>query len=175
MSDIRYPIGPLSFVGRPLTAEERSTRIDAIESHPSRMRSALSGLTDDQLDTPYRDGGWTPRQVVHHVVDSHINAYVHFKLALTEDKPTIRAYEQHIWAELPDAKAGPVEGALAILDALHARWVSFLRKLEPEDFGRPLQYPGIGDVTVDALLEIYGWHGPHHEAHVTSLRERMGW
>jgi hypothetical protein len=109
------------------------------------------------------------------VVDSHVNAYVRFKLALTEDHPTIRTYEEHLWAELPDAKSAPVDGSLQILDALHARWVSFLRALEPEDFARTLHYPGMGDVSVDLLLEIYGWHGPHHEAHVTSLRERMGW
>lgn len=175
MDDLRYPIGRLSFVGRPLSTEERTALIESIEQHPSRMRSAVDGLTDTQLDTPYREGGWTPRQVVHHVVDSHINAYVRFKLALTEDKPTIRPYEEQLWAELPDAKLAPVEGSLAILETLHTRWVSFLRNLGPEDFGRPLHYPGIGDVTVDLLLEIYGWHGPHHEAHVTSLSERMGW
>jgi hypothetical protein len=175
MDDLRYPIGPLAPVGRPLTSEERAGLIDAIEDHPSRMRAAVDGLRDEQLDTPYREGGWTPRQVVHHVVDSHVNAYVRFKLALTEDNPTVSTYEEHLWAELPDGKSAPVEGSLAILDTLHARWVSFLRDLTPEDFGRPLHYPGIGDVKVDLLLEIYGWHGPHHEAHVTTLRERMGW
>ena len=175
MSDVRYPIGPLAFRRRPLTAEERSQLIDAVEAHPARMRAAVAGLTDDRLDTPYREGGWTPRQVVHHVVDSHVNAYVRFKLAVTEDNPTVRTYEEHIWAELPDAKSAPVESSLAILDALHARWVSFLRNLTPDDFGRPLHYPGIGDATVDLLLEIYGWHAPHHEAHVTRLRERKGW
>jgi hypothetical protein len=175
MDDLRYPIGPLSLVGRPLTAEERSALIDAIEGHPSRMRAAVDGLTDDQLDTPYREDGWTPRQVVHHVVDSHVNAYVRFKLALTEDNPTVRTYEEHLWAEQPDAKIAPVEGSLAILDALHPRWVSFLRNLGPDDFRRLLHYPGIGDVKVDLLLEIYGWHGPHHEAHITTLRARMGW
>jgi len=175
MNDVRYPIGPLSPVGRPLTDDERASLIDSIEGHPARMRAAVEGLTDDQLDTRYRDEGWTLRQVVHHVVDSHMNAYVRFKLALTEDNPTIRTYEEHLWAEFPDAKTAPVEGSLAILDALHARWVSFLRGLDPADFARPLHYPGIGDVTVDLLLEIYGWHGPHHEAHVTTTRDRMGW
>jgi hypothetical protein len=162
-------------VGRPLSEVERSALIDAIDGHPGRLRAAVAGLTDEQLDTPYREDGWTPRQVVHHVVDSHVNAYVRFKLALTEDNPTIRTYEEHVWAELPDAKSAPVEGSLAILDALHERWVSVLRNMGPEDFARPLHYPGVGDVTVDALLEIYGWHGPHHEAHVTTLRKRMGW
>ena len=175
MSNVRYPIGPLSLVGRALEGHERAALIDAIENHPARMRAAVDGLTDEQLDTTYRDGGWTLRQVVHHVVDSHVNAYVRFKLALTEDNPAIRTYEEAVWAELPDAKTAPVEGSLAILEALHPRWVSCLRSLEPEDFARPLQYPGIGDVTVDLLLEIYGWHGPHHEAHITATRERMGW
>lgn len=175
MNDVRYPIGPFSSVGRPLTPEERASLIDAIEGHPARMRAAVDGLTDDQLDTRYRDDGWTLRQVVHHVVDSHVNAYVRFKLAKTEDNPTIRPYEEHIWAELPDGKTAPVEGSLAILEALHARWVSFLRALGPDDFARPLQYPGVGDVNVDLLLELYGWHGPHHEAHITTTREREGW
>ena len=175
MSDVRYPIGPFKSVQRTLTAEERKKLIDAIEVAPARMRAAVSGLSDEQLDTPYRDGGWTVRQVVHHVVDSHVNAYCRFKLSLTEDNPTIRTYEEKEWAELPDAKSNPVEGSLAILDALHPRWVSLLRAMKPEDFERPLHYPGIGDRKVDVLLEIYGWHGAHHEAHVTSLRERMGW
>jgi hypothetical protein len=175
MDDLKYPTGPLALRRRPLTGDERGALIDTIEGHPRRMRAAVAGLTDAQLDTPYREGGWTPRQVVHHVVDSHINAYVRFKLALTEDKPTIRTYEEHLWAELPDGKSAPVEGSLAILDALHARWVSFLRALDPSAFARPLHYPPMGDTTVDVLLEIYGWHGPHHEAHVTGLRKRMGW
>jgi hypothetical protein len=175
MNDVRYPIGPFSSVGRRLTDEERTSLIDAIAGHPARMRAAVEDLTDEQLDTRYRDEGWTLRQVVHHVVDSHANAYVRFKLALTEDNPAIRTYEEHLWAELPDAKSAPVEGSLAILDALHARWVSFLRALGPADFDRPLHYPGMGDVKVDLLLEIYGWHGPHHEAHITTTRDRMGW
>ena len=175
MSDLRYPIGKLQSAGRTLTADERTALIDAIAAHPSRMRAALAGLTDAQLDTPYREGGWTARQVVHHVVDSHVNAYVRFKLAVTEDDADIRSYDQTAWAELPDGKSAPVEGSLAILDALHARWVSFLRALSDSDFTRSLQYPGRGQVTVDVLLEIYGWHGPHHEAHVTTLRERNGW
>jgi hypothetical protein len=175
MNDVRYPIGPFTSVARPLTDEERAKLIDAIEAHPARMRAAVDGLSDEQLDTPYRDGGWTVRQVVHHVVDSHVNAYCRFKLAVTEDNPTVRTYEEKDWAELPDGKSAPVEGSFAILDALHARWVSFLRGLKPDDFRRPLHYPGVGDRHVDLLLEIYGWHGPHHEAHVTRLKDRMGW
>lgn len=175
MSDVRYPIGPFSSVGRSLSDDERASLIDQIEGHPARMRTAVDGLTDEQLDTRYREDGWTLRQVVHHVVDSHVNAYCRFKLALTEDNPTIRPYEEADWAELPDAKTAPVEGSLAILDALHARWVSCLRSVGSEDFARPLHYPGVGDVKVDLLLELYGWHGPHHEAHITTTRKRNGW
>lgn len=174
-TDPRYPIGPFRPLGRRLSAEERSALIDRIEAHPTNMRAAVDGLSDEQLDTPYREEGWTARQVVHHVVDSHVNSYVRFKLAVTEDHPTIRTYEEARWAELPDAKTAPVEGSLELLEALHRRWVSFLRALPPESFERTLEYPGVGDVTVDLLLEIYGWHAPHHEAHITALRTREGW
>lgn len=174
-SDPRYPIGPFRPLARPLTPEERAERIRIIEAHPGRMRAAVADLDDAQLDTPYRDGGWTVRQVVHHVVDSHLNAYVRFKLAVTEDHPTVGTYEEKLWAELPDAREAPVEGSLQILESLHRRWVAFLRNLEADDFRRPLSHPESGDITVDTLLELYGWHGPHHEAHITSLRESRGW
>lgn len=173
--ELRYPTGPFESVGRALTPDERRRHVDTIEAHPARMRRAVADLTDDQLDTPYREGGWTVRQVVHHVADSHLNAYVRFKLAVTEDRPTIPTYEEKEWAKLPDAKDAPVEGSLELLESLHRRWVAFLRALEPGDFGRPFLHPEIGELTVDVLLEIYGWHGPHHEAHVTRLREREGW
>lgn len=175
MDDPRYPNGPFRSVGRSLTAAERSALVDAIEAHPARMRAAVAGLDDEQLDTPYREGGWTVRQVVHHVVDSHLNSYVRFKLAVTEDNPAIQTYQEKLWAELPDAKSAPVAVSLAILEALHARWVSFLRALGPEEHLRTVRHPEWGDVSVDVLLEIYGWHGLHHESHVTRLRERMGW
>lgn len=173
--ELRYPRGPFRSVGRPLTPEERSGHIDTIAEHPAHMREAVAGLNDDQLDTPYRDGGWTVRQVIHHVVDSHLNAYIRFKLAVTEDRPTICAYEEKLWAELPDAKATPIDGSLAMLEHLHARWVVFLRGLGEGDFRRVFLHPELGELTVDILLEIYGWHGPHHVAHVTRLRERRGW
>jgi DinB family protein len=173
--DPRYPVGPFESAGRMLTGGERAKLIDAIEAHPANMRAAVDGLTVAQLDTPYRDGGWTVRQVVHHVVDSHVNSYVRFKLAVTEDNPTIGTYDQTVWAELADAKVGAVEASLAILDALHARWVAFLRALTPEHFRRSVRHPEVGDITVDVLLEIYGWHCPHHEGHITALRSRMGW
>lgn len=175
MDDPRYPNGPFESVGRALTDSERDALIGAIAAHPADMRAAVAGLDDGQLDTPYRDGGWTARQVVHHVVDSHLNSYVRFKLAITEDDATIRTYEEKDWAELPDAKSAPVEGSLALLEALHARWVAFLRALTPEQFRRTIHHPEWGDITVDVLLEIYGWHCSHHESHITRLRERMGW
>jgi uncharacterized damage-inducible protein DinB len=175
MNDPRYPIGRFQSVNRTLSQDERLALIDAIRLLPERIRTAVVGLSDEQLDTPYREGGWTVRQVVHHLADSHVNAYVRFKLAATEIHPTIGTYEEKDWAELQDAKTLPVDASLAILDALHARWVAFLDAAEPEYFSRPLHYPGMGDIPVDVLLEIYGWHGPHHTAHVTSLRERSGW
>ena len=175
MNELSFPIGPLESAGRPLTPEERGALIDAIEAHPANMRAAVAGLDDAQLDTPYRDGGWTVRQVVHHVVDSHLNSYVRFKLAVTEDNPTICTYEEKLWAELPDAKTAPIEGSLDLLESLHRRWVSFLRALEPEQYARTLIHPESGALTVDVLLEIYGWHSAHHEAHITTLRKRMGW
>lgn len=174
-SDPRYPTGRFSSVKRPLTRDERASRIEAIRSHPARIRAAVAGLSDQQLDTPYREGGWTVRQVVHHVVDSHTNAYVRFKLAITEDGPTIRPYQEKLWAELPDARTLPVEASLSILDALHARWVAFLETLTPDQCRRPLHHPDTGELTVDMMLELYSWHGAHHIAHITGLRERMAW
>jgi hypothetical protein len=149
--------------------------IDAIEVHPANIRAAVAGLNDQQLDTPYREGGWTVRQVVHHVVDSHINSYVRFKLAVTEDKPTIGTYQEAAWAELPEARSAPVEMSLAILEALHVRWVTMLRAFDADHFARLVQHPEVGVISVDVLLEIYGWHCPHHEAHVTRLRDRKRW
>jgi len=175
MEDLKYPIGGLPSVGRALTAEERAVRIAAIEAHPANMRKAVAGLTDEQLDTPYREDGWTVRQVVHHLVDSHVVAYFWFKMAITQDCPAIQTYQPAVWAELSDGKSAPVEMSLAILNGLHFRWVSFLRSLSPEQFERKLEHPRHGMLTVDRYLEIFGWHSPHHEAHITTLREREGW
>jgi uncharacterized damage-inducible protein DinB len=172
---LKYPTGRFTPSRRPLTAEERASRIDAIRTHPAKMRVAVAGLRDAQLDTPYREGGWTVRQVVHHVVDSHANAYIRFKLAITEEKPTIRPYQEKLWAELADARTLPVEASLAILDGLHARWVAFLEALSAEQFRRALHHPEMGDLTVDNLLDLYGWHGAHHVAHISGLRSRRGW
>ena len=175
MDDARYPIGPFQSVARELTASERTALIDAIAAHPMNMRAAVAGLDDDQLDTPYRDGGWTVRQVVHHVVDSHLNSYTRFKRTRTEDDPVLVAYDEKRWAELPDAKSAPVQGSLDLLEALHARWVSFLRALTPDDFRRRARHGEWGEITMDLLLEVYGWHCPHHEGHITALRDRSGW
>jgi len=175
MDELRYPIGKFESVKRALSEDERRAHITAIRELPARLRAVVAGLSDEQLDTPYRPAGWTVRQVVHHVVDSHVNAYVRFKLAATEDHPTIRTYEEKEWAELPDARQLPVEASLAILEALHPRWVAFLESAGAAYFERTLHYPGMGDIPVDVLLEIYGWHGPHHTAHVAKLRERNAW
>ena len=174
MTDPRYPIGRPASLG-PFSDAERLALIDKLERAPGLLRQAVEGLSDPQLDTPYRDGGWTLRQVVHHLADSHLNAYARFRLALTEDHPTIKAYEEKRWAELPDAARLPVAVSLQLLDALHLRLVALLRSLQPEDFARPFLHPESGAHDVDWLLAIYGWHGAHHIAHITSLRASQGW
>jgi len=175
MMDLRYPIGPFVREKEPLSAEERNRFIGEIATAPEKLREAVAGLTAPQLDTPYRPGGWTARQVAHHTPDGHINAYVRFKLALTEDRPALQTYEESEWAKLPDTVATPVEVSLALLVALHRRWVTMLRSLGEEDFLRTAWHPSWGVVTVDFLLAQYAWHGRHHVAHITSLREREGW
>lgn len=149
--------------------------IEEISVVPMRMRAAIDGLTPAQLDMPYREGGWTLRQVVHHVPDSHLNAYVRFKLALTEDVPTIKPYDEARWAELSDTRDTPVKTSLTLLEALHDRWVRLLKSMQPSDFQRRLTHPENGPMTVDALLGLYAWHGRHHVAHITTARERLGW
>jgi hypothetical protein len=171
--DLRYPIGKFQRV-ESLAPEQRREHIDAIAETPARLIAAVSGLNAGQLDTPYRPGGWTVRQVTHHVPDSHMNAYTRFKLALTEDEPTIKPYDEARWAELADAKA-PIEPSLALLENLHKRWVLVLRSIAPAEWGRKLRHPELGLLTLDQTLAIYGWHGRHHVAHITSLRERNGW
>jgi uncharacterized damage-inducible protein DinB len=139
------------------------------------MRTAVAGLSDEQLNTPYRPAGWTVRQVVHHVPESHMNSYVRFKLALTEEEPTIKPYFEDRWAQLDDANQAPVGLSLDLLDALHGRWVWFLRSLKDADFQRTFRHPELGTVSLDRNIALYAWHGRHHVAHITSLRERMGW
>ena len=174
MTDLRYPIG--NYQSKPaLTPDERRAAIEKIAQAPARLKAAVAGLAPGQLDTPYRDGGWTVRQVVHHLPDSHVNAYVRFKLALTENEPLIKPYDEKSWANLADVRTTPVEVSLALLDALHQRWVALLRGMRAEDFARRLNHPDLGRVTLDDLVNMYAWHGAHHVAHITSLRERQGW
>ena len=175
MTDLAYPIG--KYV-RPqsLTADQRKKAIKTLAEVPSRMRAAVAGLTDAQLDTPYRPGGWSVRQVVHHVADSHMNAYTRFKLGLTEEMPTIKPYDEAKWAELDDGKSKLVEQSLLLLDALHARWVFLLERMKPADFARNITHPEWkGPMSLDQLLALYEWHGPHHVAHIIELRTREGW
>lgn len=176
MTDLRYPIGKFARPTKALTPAERKTAIEAIAKAPAALRVAVSGLTDAQLDTPYRMGGWTVRQVVHHVPDSHMNAYARFKLALTEETPTIKPYDEARWAELDDAKSKLVEQSLTLLEALHDRWVFLLERMQPSDFARKLNHPEWeAPLSLDVMLALYAWHGRHHVAHITGLRERSGW
>jgi DinB superfamily len=173
--DLQYPIGRFTHV---LSATDamRRTAIDEIAALPARMRAAVAGLTDAQLDTPYRPGGWTVRQVVHHVPDSHVNAYIRLKLALTEDQPTIKPYDEKTWATLADTRL-PVEVSLTLLDSIHARWVAVCRDLKPSDWARTFIHPEYpeGPRTIDWLVQVYAWHSNHHVAHITSLRRREDW
>jgi uncharacterized damage-inducible protein DinB len=173
-TDLAYPIGRFSPPSE-YTPELRTKWIDAIASTPGHFRVAVSGLTDEQLDTPYRPGGWTVRQVVHHVPDSHMNAYVRFKLALTEDVPTIKPYDEAAWALLEDSRSTPIETSLALLALIHDRWLRIMRSLDDTAFQRRYRHPDTGNHPLEYLLALYAWHGVHHTAHITGLRERMSW
>lgn len=172
--DLRFPIGKFNPQGE-VTDSERPLLIEQIANTPAALQAAVKGLTELQLDTPYRPGGWTVRQVVHHLPDSHMNSYIRFKLAVTETQPQIKPYEEQLWAELVDGKIASIEISLQLLEALHKRWVLFLRSLKPADFSRTLLHPANGVMKLDTVLRLYAWHGRHHVAHITSLRERMGW
>ena len=172
--DLRYPIGPWQPPTGPVTPEWRANHIRDIAALPAQMRAAVAALSDAQLDTPYRPGGWTLRQVVHHVADSHANGYVRQKLALTESNPTIKPYDEERWAELPDSRLA-IDVSLRMLDAIHERWAALLRSLPPERFAAPYQHPQSGPQTLDSSLSNYSWHGRHHVAHITALRTREGW
>ncbi|MGC2193557.1 MAG: bacillithiol transferase BstA [Terriglobales bacterium] len=174
MADPRYPIGKFSFEGA-LTEDQKLKFLDDVEQTPTRLRAAVQGLSEQQLDTPYRDGGWTVRQLVHHVPDSHVNSYVRFKLALTEEEPTIRPYMEDRWAELPEAKTAPVELSLGLLESLHKRWNLTMRAIKPNEWKRTFRHPEMGSMNLEKALALYAWHGRHHVAHVTALREKMGW
>lgn len=174
MSELRYPVGKFEYAG-PLTEPQRQQCIREIEEAPRRLRAAVDGLSAEQLDTPYRPGGWTVRQVVHHLPDSHLNAYVRFRLALTEDGPMVKTYEEGRWAELADARTAPVEISLGLLATLHQRWVLLLKAMTAEQFAREFRHPELGQVPLGKSLAMYAWHGRHHIAHITALRQRMGW
>jgi hypothetical protein len=175
MSDLRYPIGPFQ-APKTYDANSRAQRISEIEQAPKALRQAVKGLSAQQLDTPYRPGGWTVRQVVHHVPDSHLNAYVRLKLAITEEEPTIKPYDEARWAELVDGRTGDPEVSLSLLDSVHTRWTTLWRSLAPQQFSRRFKHPDHeGMLTVDWMLALYSWHGRHHVAHITALREREGW
>ena len=175
MADPRYPIGRFTFEAQ-VTPQLRERWIGEIAAAPGALRAAVTGLTPAQLDTPYRDQGWTVRQVVHHLPDSHLNAYTRIKLALTEDDPVIKPYDEARWAELPDVAATPVETSLTLLECLHRRWVLLLRALGPSELGRRFRHPEQNrTLSLDETLALYAWHGRHHVAHITSLRSRMGW
>ena len=174
MSDLSYPIGRFTPDPSP-TPETRARHIGEIAALPARMRKAVAGLTEEQLSTPYREGGWTLRQVVHHVPDSHVNAYIRCKLALTEEIPTIKPYDQSAWANLQDSALTPVDVSLSFLEAIHSRWVTLLRALKAEDFKRQFKHPETGMQTIESTVALYAWHSNHHLAHITGLRERRGW
>jgi uncharacterized damage-inducible protein DinB len=172
-TDLAYPIGKFQPPAE-YSPDTRAAAIRRIAEAPAMLRLAVAGLTDEQLDTPYREGGWTVRQVVHHVADSHVNMMIRLKLALTEEQPPLKAYDEQRWALLPDAKL-PVEPSLAILDGVHARILRILRSLDAAQFDRIGMHTENGPTSVDRMLALYAWHGAHHAAHVTGLRSRRGW
>jgi len=174
LEDLRYPVGKFSKPAISM-AGIRGAHIQTLRQLPERLRGAFAGLTEPQLDTPYREGGWTARQVIHHVADSHANSYVRMKLALTEDWPTIKPYDEAAWAELPDARLLPVDISLDLVAALHKRWVLLLEALSDDDFRRGYVHPEGGRQNLAEVLALYDWHSRHHTAHIVNLRSRMGW
>ena len=178
MEDLRYPIGKFEWIppeSDEETAKRRAQYIDVLAKLPAVFRTAVEGLGANQLDTPYRPDGWTVRQLVHHVPDSHLNAYIRFKWALTEFEPSIKTYKEDLWAKLPDTEETPVEISLNLLQSLHGRWVTLLQTMRAEDFARSLRHPEMGVLSLDRMLGLYAWHSAHHTAHIAGLRRRMGW
>jgi uncharacterized damage-inducible protein DinB len=174
-ADLRYPVGRFNF-DAPVSEADHTRLIAEIAEAPGALRQAVAGLNRDQLETRYRPEGWTVKQVVHHVPDSHMNAYCRFKLALTEDEPTIKPYDEAKWAELADSQQVPIAVSLDLLEALHQRWVALLRSMDAADFNRVLRHPEHDRVlTLAQMLALYAWHGRHHVGHITSLRRREGW
>ena len=172
--DLKYPIGKFQWEDG-LSEGRRRELIGQIAETPAKVRAAVAGFSERQFDTPYREGGWTVRQLVHHIADSHLNAYVRFKLTMTEDEPTIKTYEQQKWAETADSLTVPAEVSLGLIEGIHARWTTLLQSLSATDFARKFNHPEHGKMTLERLLGLYAWHGRHHTAHITGLRERMGW
>lgn len=171
--DLRYPIGRFAPPAASIPGV-RAAQIETLRQLPERLRAAVAGLSDAQLDTPYREGGWTVRQVVHHLPDSHANSYIRFKLALTEDWPTVKTYDEAAWARLPDNRE-PISGSLDMMEALHGRWVALLESMSEEDFHKGFNHPEMGRQTLATSLALYAWHSRHHTAHITGLRQRQGW
>lgn len=175
MPDLRYPVGEFT-IPTSINTGDRARYIDQIAAAPAALRQAVSGLSEAQLDTPYRDGGWTVRQVVHHVPDSHVNAYIRMKFGLTEDHPLVKPYDQSAWARTPEMNTTPVAVSLTLLEALHSRWVLLMRGMKPADFARTINHPEWKvPYTLDLVVAHYAWHGRHHTAHITELRKRKGW
>jgi hypothetical protein len=174
LEGLRYPVGRPS-VQPELDEEQRRRCIDQIAGLPGKLRAVVEDLTDEQLDTPYRPGGWTVRQVVHHLPDSHLNAYIRFKLGATEDEPTITTYQEALWAEESDGRDGPIGSSLMLLEALHERWVRWMRACDESVWKRGILHPEMGPMTLEQLLQVYCWHSRHHVAHITGLRERQSW
>ena len=178
MSDLRYPVGKFEWTqpeSEQQSAKDRVRYIEVLAKLPAQMRAAVQGLSPEQLDTPYRQGGWTVRQVIHHVPDSHMNSYMRFRLALTEDEPSVKGYAEDKWAELYDARTAPVDASLQLLENLHSRWVVLLKAMSGAEFSRTFRHPELGLVRLDTNMALYAWHGRHHAAHITGLRERNGW
>jgi hypothetical protein len=172
--DLRYPVGKFDW-SAPIDPAGRAQWIVRIAEASGRFRDAVRGLDDRQLDTPYRPDGWTVRQVIHHVPDSHMNCFVRWRLALTEEEPTIKPYDEAKWAELHDARTAPVEVSLSLLECLHVRWVNLMSAMSNKDFERKLRHPENGVLDLNTVLAGYAWHCRHHESHITALRQRMGW
>jgi uncharacterized damage-inducible protein DinB len=173
--DLRYPIGRFEWPAS-LNSEDLRKAIAEIAAAPAELRAAVNGLSDEQLETPYRPGGWTVRQVIHHVADSHMNSYMRFRFALTEPEPTIKAYDENVWAQLPDASRAPLDPSLGLLDGLHRRWVLLLESFTPAEWARTFRHPEHPNpLRLDSTAALYAWHGKHHAAHITGLRAARGW
>jgi hypothetical protein len=173
LDQLRYPTG--SFSPKPsLTSQERAELIDEIAHFPSDLRFMVSSMSETALDAHYREGGWTGRQVIHHLPDSHLNAYVRFKLALTEDTPTIKPYNESAWADTAEVERTPVDVSVDLLDALHQRWATLLRSMSEEDFALKVNHPEIGMVSLDLFVQMYAWHGKHHLGHLQLVAEGEG-